>query len=369
MVFDAGSAVEQVGTSIAFADQAGKLAGKLFPLSLPSYAAFLYFLSYKGNGTPKQAMFGFQFLLFFVASTVFTGIVTKSVYSSTLADVDWLHGAAEALLTTTNLYVASGFRNAMAGEAPPEGGSFRYPAFAVFALVVLATAAGPSIGLEQHTPFLGGLGNLGENPLGSLAAAAEPENALSIPTWAIHFSSVFEWLFAMGMVNTYAKATGNDKWRYLAYGMIPLHASGVAACTYHFFYNSADVGFLVTLQAALTLLGNTTVAIAAVLLALSNGWNFKDALTDANPFSNDEGATNGPSPPVITPQPMQSTPLIAAELVLLTLAASYVMKYGETALGVVFEPNAILGGLICLAIPAGVTYRFVSLPSTERTAA
>jgi hypothetical protein len=34
---------------------------------------------------------------------VFTGIVTKSTYSSTLADVDWLHGGAETLLTTTNL--------------------------------------------------------------------------------------------------------------------------------------------------------------------------------------------------------------------------------------------------------------------------
>ena len=30
--------------------------------------------------------------------------------------------------------------------------------------------------------------------------------------------------------------------------MLPLHASGVAACTYHFFYNSPDVGSLVTLQ-------------------------------------------------------------------------------------------------------------------------
>ena len=164
-----------------------------------------------------------------------------------------------------------------------------------------------------------------------------------------------------------AAATGNPKWTYLTYGMLPLHASGVAACTYHFFYNSPDVGFLVTLQAALTLLGNTTVAIAAVLIALSNGWNFKDAIADANPFSKDEseGAAEQVSPPALIPQPMQSTPLIAAELTLLTLVSSYIMKYGETALGVVFEPNAILGGLICLAIPAAVGYRFASLPASE----
>ena len=51
----------------------------------------------------------------------------------------------------------------------------------------------------------------------------------------------------------YAAATGNPKWRYLTWGMLPLHASGIAACTYHFFYNSADVSSLVALQATLTL--------------------------------------------------------------------------------------------------------------------
>jgi hypothetical protein len=291
---------------------------------------------------------------------VFTGIVTKSTYSSTLADVDWLHGGAETLLTTTNLYVASGFRNACAGDAPPEGGSFRYPAFAVFALVVLFTAIGPSAGFEQHSAFLFGLGNLESNPLDALSVAAEPANALSIPTWAIHFSSVFEWLFAMGMVNTYAKATGNDKWQALVWGMLPLHASGVAACTYHFFYNSQDVGFLVTLQAGLTLLGNTTVCIAAIIIALSNGWNFQDALKDLNPLSKSDDGEEAAAytPPPIVSQEMQPTPLIAAELVLLTIVASYLMKYGETVIPFAFEPSAIVGWLICLGIPAGVGYRF-----------
>ena len=41
--------------------------------------------------------------LLFVVSTVVTGIVTKGQYQSSLADVDWLHGGAEALLTTSNL--------------------------------------------------------------------------------------------------------------------------------------------------------------------------------------------------------------------------------------------------------------------------
>jgi hypothetical protein len=150
---------------VAFADQAGTLAGTFFQASLLPYIGFLYFLGYAPNNTPKQALFGFQFLLLFVLSTVFTGIVTKSVYGASLANTDWLHGAAEALLTTSNLYVASGFRNALAGEAAPEGPSFRFPALAIFALVVAATAAGPSLGVEQHSAFLYGIGNLGENPL------------------------------------------------------------------------------------------------------------------------------------------------------------------------------------------------------------
>ena len=48
--------------------------------------------------------------------------------------------------------------------------------------------------------------------------------------------------------------------------------SGIAACTYHFWYNTPELSFLVALQAGLTCLGNTTVAIAALRIALSNGF-------------------------------------------------------------------------------------------------
>ena len=33
------------------------------------------------------------------------------------------------------------------------------------------------------------------------------------------------------------QVTGNEKWKGLTWGMLPLHASGLAACTYHFFFN------------------------------------------------------------------------------------------------------------------------------------
>lgn len=67
---DPTSALDQVGSTVAFADQAGKLAGTFFMASLLPYIGFLYFLGYEKNNCPKQAYFGFQFLLLFVLSTV-----------------------------------------------------------------------------------------------------------------------------------------------------------------------------------------------------------------------------------------------------------------------------------------------------------
>ena len=358
----------QMGSTLSFADQGQNLAGLFFQASLLPYLGFLYFLGYHANRTPKQAQFGFTFLLLFVISTVATGIVSKSVYGCSLADVDWLHGAAEALLTTSNLYVAFGFRNALAGDAPPSGPSFRYPALAVGIAVFGATALGPSVlGFGAHDAFLGGLGGL---PATALAAgpplSTEPINALSVPTWAIHFSSVFEWLFAMGMVWQYAEATGNPKWRGLTWGMLPLHASGVAACTYHFFYNAQpELQFLVELQAFLTLLGNSTVCVAALRIALSNGWKPKELIPA--PLRKDEPEDPAPelpplNPPASAPQPVA---LLAAEGLLLTLAASYVVKYGELLIPSSlppFEPNALLAAAIVLAVPSLVSYRFAKLP-------
>ena len=60
---------------------------------------------------------------------------------------------------------------------------------------------------------------------------SEPVNALSIPTWAIHFSSVFEFIFAMNIIWNYAETTGNEKWKGLSkylkqvlFGKIPCSA-------------------------------------------------------------------------------------------------------------------------------------------------
>ncbi|KAJ1491082.1 hypothetical protein T484DRAFT_1613330 [Baffinella frigidus] len=91
----------------------------------------------------------------------------------------------------------------------------------------------------------------------------EPANALSLPTWMVHVSSLIEWLAAMGLIWRYAETTGNPRWKGLTIAMIPFHSSGLCACTYHLFYNAPPVGGLVLLQAVLTLVGDLTCWAAA----------------------------------------------------------------------------------------------------------
>jgi Protein of unknown function (DUF2499) len=93
--------------------------------------------------------------------------------------------------------------------------------------------------------------------------AVEPSNALSLPTWAIHVSSVCEWAAAMLLFWKYAQVTKNARWKGLAVGMLPSLGGAMTACTWHFFYNSPSLYWLVSLQALLTVVGNTTCWVAA----------------------------------------------------------------------------------------------------------
>lgn len=154
---------------IAFSDQGQNLAGIFFQSSLLPYIIFLYFLSFRGNRVPPLGNFGFQFLLFFVFSTIPSGVMTKATYGSTLADVDWLHGGAEALLTITNLLIVLAFRSASTQPEPLSPNKPRLIAFGAFAAFVVALSLGPSLGLEAHSPFLFGLGNLPESWTTSLS--------------------------------------------------------------------------------------------------------------------------------------------------------------------------------------------------------
>ena len=356
------SALQDLPTTLtAFADQGGNLAGKFFMGSLPPYVLFLYFLNYEKNNAPPLVRFGFAYLLLFVLATIPTGIISKTTWGVSLADADWLHGGAEALLTVTNIMLLLGFRNALKNDADgsdAEWARLASAACAIAATILIATGV-PLFHFEAHEPFLGGLGALG------IGQDIEPVNALSIPTWIVHFSSVCEFILAMKLATVYAKQTGDEKWNGVAWGMLPSHASGVCACTYHLFYNQAALSWLVTAQAGLTFLGNTTLFIAALRLALANGWTLSDAipksLDDVNPTTGDYKLDIQRVEPVsdLTPDLV-----LTGEIVAVAVGAAYLTKYGSlVALPILTQPNSILAALILLAVPATVAYTILPRPA------
>ena len=80
----------------------------LFALSLFPYLAFLWF-AWRSSRVPRLALIGFAMTLLFVAITIGAALLAEQLYGRQLADVDVLHGGAEAFLTLSNLLVLLGF--------------------------------------------------------------------------------------------------------------------------------------------------------------------------------------------------------------------------------------------------------------------
>ncbi|KAL7493948.1 hypothetical protein ACHAWT_003706 [Skeletonema menzelii] len=340
--------LDHLNNSILTMDQAAAetLAGPFFGLSLFPYLAFLYFLDLPQNETPKGVTVGFATCLLFVFLTIPAAVGAKVWYGVSLADSDWLHGSAESLLTVTNLVTVIAFRQALSfkeleadgvGASMPESMVSYRPMINL--VVVLTALAGVSafvpgfMGAEVHTPYLNGFMDI---PFQLSAKHPEPENALTVACWIIHISSL---------------------WRGLTWGLLPLHSSGITACTYHLFYNSIPA--LVPLQAMLTCLGNTTAMFAAYRIAISNGWSAPWggilALNDDDNFK-----TN--------PQEEESQSLVGfedlgdalatdndwtfiAKLFAGCAVASYLVKYGELWLDFPFESELYLS-LAFIFIPS-----------------
>ncbi len=305
---------------------AEQLAGPFFGASLFPYLAFLFFLNVPQNETPRGVIVGFATCLLFVILTIPAAILAKVWYGASLADCDWLHGSAESLLTITNLVTVLAFRRALSFreqqqqrqrqqwnthendvsttrdnipiKIPDSYVSYKpmIQLVGILTTVAFVTALVPAVmgdATQAHTPYLGGFMDLPalsswsssasslSSPLPSswmMGSAAplfqhhtEPENALTIATWIIHISSLVEFLVAMGYCWRWADISNNPRWKGLTWGLIPLHSSGITACTYHLLYNSVPV--LVPLQAFLTFVGNTTAMYAAYRIAISNGWD------------------------------------------------------------------------------------------------
>jgi len=90
----------------------------LFVLSLLPYLAFLWWAR-QVQAFPRLALQGFRLTLLFVAVTIVAAVVAERTYGQQLADVDPLHGGAEAFLTLSNLVVLLGFRTGPAQTLLP----------------------------------------------------------------------------------------------------------------------------------------------------------------------------------------------------------------------------------------------------------
>lgn len=188
-------------------------------------------------------------------------------------------------------------------------------------------------------------------------------------SWIIHISSLVEFLVAMGFAWRWGDIVENPKWKGLTWGLLPLHSSGITACTYHLFYNR--IPFLVPLQALLTCVGNTTAAIAAYRIARSNGWTpsidegyiaMADKLTFSSPTKDE----------IVVPPSRkdESESLVGFEdlgaalagdtdysflikLFLGCAVASYGIKYGELFFDFPYEANVYLGFAV-IGIPSAL---------------
>ncbi len=88
-------------------------------------------------------------------------------------------------------------------------------------------------------------------------------HALSLGTWFIHITTLLEWMLAIVLIVKFGLIQRNNGLPWLAIAMLPNLASAMAAITWHIFDNAETLKGLVVLQAALTMLGNSCLAVAA----------------------------------------------------------------------------------------------------------
>ena len=299
------------------------VASSFFAVSLFPYLALLWYLKRPETRTPPLANFGFTFLLAFVGATIPAGIYAKVAYSDILANVDWLHGGAESLLTITNLLIILGIRQV---RERPESSS---PVTAVQnALAEFPAILGVTAAVALFSTVLTGI---------PPTFHSEPTNALSIPTWIVHSSSLLEWLVAMQLIWEHADVSGNPRWKGLTWGMIPSHTSGICACVYHFFYNSTGVTWLVALQSFLTVLGNSTMAYAAFRI-----YQYE---MEEDPSSLSVGEKQ------IVPALETSDTAFFTQLIVVSAATAFVVKYGELFVAAPFDESSmsLVAGILIAA--------------------
>ena len=87
---------------------------------------------------------------------------------------------------------------------------------------------------------------------------------LSFGTWLIHISSVIEWIFAIFVIYKISTYKEYNLFFWFSIAMIPNLIGAMCAITWHIYDNQDSLYGLVTLQGLFTLIGNSTLAIAAI---------------------------------------------------------------------------------------------------------
>ena len=89
---------------------------------------------------------------------------------------------------------------------------------------------------------------------------------LSFGTWLIHISSVLEWIFVIFIVVKISNFKLFKSFYWFGLAMIPNLIGAMSAITWHIFDNKIELYGLVSLQGIFTLIGNSTLAIATLLI-------------------------------------------------------------------------------------------------------
>ena len=87
---------------------------------------------------------------------------------------------------------------------------------------------------------------------------------LSFGTWLIHISSVIEWIFAILVINKISTYKKYNLFFLLSLAMVPNLIGAMCAITCHIYDNQENLYGLVSLQGIFTLIGNSTLALAAI---------------------------------------------------------------------------------------------------------
>jgi hypothetical protein len=145
----------------------------------------------------------------------------------------------------------------------------------------------------------------------------------------------------MKLVWEHAETSGNENWKGLTWAMIPSHTSGICACTYHLFYNSPLLVWIVALQAALTVAGNSCLAVAAYRI-----FDAEKKKEDQELGTTELAALETPVnfEPKIKPLP-DSDATFGVEMLVKSVLLSLLVKYGEIFFEFPFEAKSEIAAL------------------------